>query len=143
MGYLFLGLANICGAAKGYCGKMVSNSVKKQSDAMLASFLRMLICGAVGLAVVAFDGGFGEFKVGLTELLISAISGLSTSLFVVSWLFAVRRGAYMLVDVFLTVGLVVPIAICSIFFGETIEWNHCVGFLILTVAVAFMCSYSS
>ena len=143
MGYLFLGLANICGAVKGYCGKMVSSSIKKSSDAMLANFLRMLLCSFIGLALVLITGGGSGFNIGASGVWISLLSGVSNSVFVISWLFAVNFGAYMLVSVFLTVGLLVPIALCAIFFGERIEWNHLVGFAVLIAAVLVMCSYSS
>ena len=143
MGYLFLALANLAGAAKGYCGKKVSSSVKKTSDAMLANFLRMLICIFIGFAVVVFIDGFIGFNISFPNLLISLLSGVSNAIFVISWLFAVTRGAYMLVDVFLTVGLAVPIALCAIFYGEKIKYNHLIGFAILLVAVILMCSYSN
>ena len=143
MGYLFLAFANIAGTVKGYCGKIVSNSVKKPSDAMLANFLRMILCSIIGFAVVMFAGGFSEFSMNGEEIFISLLSGLSNAIFVISWLFAIHHGAYMLVDVFLTVGLLVPIALCSVFFDEKIELNHIAGFTVLVFAVWIMCSYSS
>ena len=143
MGYLFLAFANLAGTVKGYCGKRVSDSVKKTSDAMLANFLRMIICSLIGFAVVVIIDSFSNLAIGAAGLFISLLSGVSSAVFVISWLFAVSRGAYMLVDVFLTVGLVIPITLCSIFFGEEIKWNHLVGFVILIIAVWVMCSYSS
>ena len=143
MGYLFLLLAILAGATKGYCGKMVSSSVKKTSDAMLANFLRMMICIFVGFCVVAIADGFTGFDFSFTSLTISLVSGVSNAIFVISWLFAVTRGAYMLVSVFSTVGLAVPITFCAIFFDEKIRYNHLIGFAILIVAVLFMCSYSN
>lgn len=143
MGYLFLVLATLSGAAKGFCGKKVSGFVKKTPDAMLANLIRMTICIAIGFALVLIPEGFGGFNVGVGGVLISALSGISSAAFVVIWLFCVQRGAYMLVDVFLTVGLLVPISLCAIFFGESIEWNHYVGFAVLIVAVYIMCSYNN
>ena len=143
MGYLFLAFANLAGTVKGYCGKKVSDTVKTTQDAMLANFLRMILCSVIGLGVVVLAGGFGGFRISGEGIFISFISGLSSAIFVISWLFAVHHGAYMLVDVFLTVGLIVPISLCSIFFGEKIEWNHVLGFSILILAVWVMCSYSS
>ena len=143
MGYLFLGLASFCGLTKGYCGKRVSGYVKESRDAMLANILRMAICIIIGFVFVIAFTGFSGFNIGFTGILISAISGISSAVFVVSWLFAVNRGAYMLVDVFLTLGLVIPVTLCAIFFDEQIRWNHYIGFLVLLIAVAIMCSYSS
>ncbi|MBR5140155.1 MAG: EamA family transporter [Clostridia bacterium] len=143
MGYLFLALANLAGVTKGYCGKMVSSSVKKTADAMLANLLRMLLCIFIGFGVVVFVDGFIGFNISLPSLLISFLSGISNAIFVISWLFAVTRGAYMLVDVFLTIGLAVPIALCSIFFDEKIRYNHIIGFAVLIAAVLLMCSYNN
>ena len=143
MGYLFLGCAMLCGLTKGFCGKKVSGFVKESRDAMLANFLRMTICIAIGFFVVVFSDGFGGFNVGSLGFLISVLSGVSNAAFVVLWLFAVKRGAYMLVDIFLTLGLVVPILLSAIFFDERIEWNHYVGFAVLLAAVLVMCSYNN
>ena len=143
MGYLLLGCATLFGLTKGFCGKKVSGFVKESRDAILANVLRMAICILIGFAAVIITDGFGGFNIGSRGFLISVLSGISNAVFVVSWLFAVRRGAYMLVDVFLTLGLVVPISLCAIFFGEKIEWNHYVGFVILLIAVVVMCSYNN
>lgn len=40
-------------------------------------------------------------------LAITALSGVTTSLFVVFWLISVKRGAYMMLDVFLMMGVIV------------------------------------
>ena len=57
MGYLFLVLALASGLTKGFCGKKVSGFVKESRDAMLANFLRMTICIAIGFFVVVFSDG--------------------------------------------------------------------------------------
>ena len=143
MGYLFLSLALACGLTKGYCGKKVSAQVKEGRDAMLANILRMTLCILIGFMFVIAIDGFSAFNIGGLGILISILSGISNAIFVVSWLFAVNAGAYMLVDVFLTLGILIPITLSTIFFGEEIRWNHYVGFAVLMVAVLVMCSYSS
>ena len=143
MGYLFLSLALACGLTKGYCGKRVSGHVKKSRDAMLTNILRMTLCIIIGFVFVVAIEGFSGFNIGGLGILISLFSGISNAIFVVSWLFAVNAGAYMLVDVFLTLGVLIPITLSTVFFGEEIRWNHFVGFAILVIAVLVMCSYSS
>ena len=143
MGYLFLSLALVCGLTKGYCGKRVSGHVKESRDAMLANILRMTLCILIGFVFVVAIDGFSGFNIGGLGILISILSGISNAIFVVSWLFAVNAGAYMLVDIFLTLGVLIPITLSTIFFGEEIRWNHYVGFAVLMVAVIVMCSYSS
>ena len=143
MGYLFVIAATLCGLVKGFCGKKVSGFVKESRDAMLANSLRMILCILIGFFAVIITDGFGGFNVGGLGFFISMLSGVSNAAFVVLWLFAVKRGAYMLVDVFLTAGLVVPIILAAVFFDERIEWNHYVGFFVLLGAVLVMCSYNN
>ena len=143
MGYLFLGLATVAGLTKGFCGKRVSGYVKESRDAMISNLIRMAFCILIGLVLVIVMLGPAGFAIGGMGLLISAVSGAANAIFMVTWLFAVNRGAYMLVDVFLTLGLVVPVSLSAVFFGEGITWNHYVGLAVLLVAVLVMCSYSS
>ena len=135
MGYLFSLISVFACTTKGFCGKKISVYTKEYRSAMLSNSLRMLICIAIGAIFVIIDGGFSAFAVSPKVLLISALSGIMTSLLVISWLFSVRRGAYMMVDVFITLGVTVPIVLSSIFFKEEIHLNQIVGFI--------MCSYNN
>jgi len=143
MGYLFVVLALLCGITKGFCGKKTSGLLSTFSSAMLFNAVRMLICVPIGLLFVAFYTGSlsGLFIDGET-LLISAVTGISTSVFVVTWLVSVRTGAYMMVDIFPTLGVIIPVAACRIFFGEPVRWNHLVGILLLAAAAYIMCTYN-
>jgi drug/metabolite transporter (DMT)-like permease len=143
MGYLFSLISVFACTTKGFCGKKISAYTKEYRSAMLSNSLRMLICIVIGAAFVIFDGGFSAFAVSGKVLLISALSGVMTSLLVISWLFSVRRGAYMMVDVFITLGVTVPIVLSSILFKEEIRLNQILGLLILFSAAFIMCSYNN
>ena len=143
MGYLFSLISVFACTTKGFCGKKISVYTKEYRSAMLSNSLRMLICIAIGAIFVIIDGGFSAFAVSPKVLLISALSGIMTSLLVISWLFSVRRGAYMMVDVFITLGVTVPIILSSIFFKEEIHLNQIVGLIILFSATFIMCSYNN
>ena len=143
MGYLFLSIATFSGITKGYCGKKVSTYTKEYRSAMLSNSLRMLICILIGFFFVLFDGGLSAFKADGRIILISMLSGVMTSLFVVSWLLSVRRGAYMMVDVFLTLGVTIPIVLSAIFYKEPIRLNQIIGLAILFIAAYIMCSYNN
>lgn len=143
MGYLFAFVAVFCGATKGFCGKKISAYTSELSSAAYLNFLRMLMCIGIGFIIVLLGEGTSALAVSPTVLGISALSGIFTSAQVISWLFSVRRGAYMLVDVFLTVGVIVPMILSSIFYGESIGFNEIIGLLFLFAATAFLCSYSS
>ena len=55
-------------------------------------------------------------------ILISALSGISTAIFVVSWLISVKKSAYMMLDIFLTLGTLVPMISGYFAFGGDITY---------------------
>jgi len=143
MGYLFVIMALMVGAAKGFCGKKTSSAITTLSGTLLFNSVRMLICIPIGLAAVFLAAGsLSSLAVDGRTLLISLLSGAATSFFVVSWIAAVRRGAYMLVDVFLTLGVAVPVVLCRVFFGESVRVSQVIGILMLVAASYVMCSYN-
>ena len=143
MGYLYLGISLLSGAVKGYCGKKTSGCVNGYSGAMLANFIRMLLCVGIGLAMIFIGGNQEMICPDGTLLAISAVSGISTSVFVVCWLISVKKGAYMMLDVFLMLGVLVPICFGRILFGEEIRSLQWLGILILILAAFIMCLYNN
>lgn len=143
MGYLFLGLALAAGITKGYCGKKTSFAVVSRSDSMIMNLLRMLLCILIGFFLVLVQNGAQALIPDGFTLLVTALSGVASAAFVVSWLLSVRTGAYMMVEVFLLLGVVVPIALCRVFFNEAIGVWQIVGIVVLLVAVFIMCTYNS
>ncbi len=143
MGYIFLAIALLAGATKGYCGKMTSGYVNEYKDAMLANTIRMAICILIGFGMVIVQSGIEALKINSTALWISALSGVTSSIFVVSWLVSVKRGAYMMMDVFLMLGMIVPLIGGVFAFGESISLVQWGGLAILLIAVLIMCSYNN
>ena len=62
-------------------------------------------------------------------------------MFVVTWIGCVRWGAYMMVDVFITLGTVIPMTLCMVLFGETVGVFQIIGLLVLVFAAYLMCTY--
>ena len=141
MGYLFLSLAVLAGATKGFCGKKISGVAKTLADASLVNFLRMFFCIIIGAAMMLFAGDVPFSSFNGTAVAIAALSGVTTAVFVISWLISVRSGAYVMLDVFLMLGVGVTVSACRIFLGEEIRLNQIIGFVILVVAAYIMCSY--
>ena len=143
MGFLYVALALLFGITKGYCGKKTSGQIGGIPSAVGFNLVRMLLCIPIGVAFVLIrTQSLASLAADGTTILISVVSGAATSFFVIAWLIAVRTGAYMMVDVFPTIGLVVPIVGCRIFFGEEIRWNHVVGILLLILAAYVLCTYN-
>jgi drug/metabolite transporter (DMT)-like permease len=143
MGYLFLTLALFAGVTKGFCGKKTSGYVEKTRDAFLINIIRMVLCTITGIIVVLCSGHASFLIPDTKGLLICLLSGVSTAFFVAFWLLAIRKSAYMLMDVFLLAGTLIPMRLSSAFFNESIKLHQWGGFLLLLIAVIIMCSYSS
>lgn len=143
MGYLFLAFALLAGSTKGYCGKKTSGFVREYKDAMFTNFIRMVLCILISFVLLLAGGRLSLLKVGTDVILITLLSGVTTSVFVVAWLLAVRRGAYMMLDVFLMLGVIVPLLLSEFLFDEKIRLNQWAGLLVLLAAVVIMCSYNN
>ena len=143
MGYLFIFISLLCGVTKGYCGKKTSGALVNTSDSMLVNTVRMIACIFIGLAITAVQGDLRSLAASPLFILISALSGISTAIFTVSWLLSVRSGAYMMVDVFLLIGVVLPLLLCKFIYGENIQLIQWIGILILMIAGYIMCTYNS
>ncbi|MBQ8803317.1 MAG: EamA family transporter [Tyzzerella sp.] len=143
MGYLFLAISLFAGATKGYCGKMTSGYVKGYKDAMFANTIRMALCIVIGLGMILFNGNMSDIVPSAALLGVSALSGITTSVFVVCWLISVKKGAYMMLDVFLMLGVLVPLLAGELFFNESIRVTQWIGIGILLIAVYIMCTYNN
>lgn len=143
MGYLFLTIALLSGTAKGFCGKKTSQQVQGYKDALFTNSIRMVLCIFIGFAMIVSKGDISVLKIDVKTMFITTWSGITTSGFVVLWLLAVRKGAYMMMDVFLTMGVLIPTVLSKIFFDEAIKLNQWCGMGILLVAAVIMCSYNN
>lgn len=142
MGYLFLSVALAAGLIKGFCGKKTSFALTCNSDSMIINVLRMLLCVIIGFVLLILQDGFLALSLDGFLLFVYALSGIASAAFVVSWLLSVKSGAYMMVEVFLLLGVIVPIVLCRIFFNEQIRLLQILGIIVLLIAVYVMCTYN-
>ena len=105
MGYLFCCIALYAGAIKGYCGKRMSNVATNTTAASLLNLVRMALCVVLGVLLILVQNHMQFFTISPKVLWISALSGITTSVFVVTWLICVRYSAYMMLDVYDDVGI--------------------------------------
>ena len=138
MGYLFLSISLLAGIVKGYCGKKLGGFAVNLQSAVLLNFVRMLLCVALGVVVVFASGDAAYLTTTPGVLMTCALSGIGTAFFVVSWLLAVRKSAYMMLDVFLMVGTVIPMIGGYVRFAEAIRYRQWLGFFLLVVAAVVM-----
>ncbi|MBQ8426755.1 MAG: EamA family transporter [Clostridia bacterium] len=144
MGYFYLGVALITSKMKAFCSKKISGLTSNTENYFFISAVRMLFCVLFGfIFALAITGNINSFGIDGITLIISLISGISSATFVITWLLAIRTSAFAMLDVFLTLGIIVPLLLCSIFFGEKIVWLKWIGIILLIIAVYIMCLYSS
>ncbi|MBE7041920.1 MAG: hypothetical protein E7399_00290 [Ruminococcaceae bacterium] len=141
MGYLLLLISVLSGTAKGYCGKKISGYTNHYMDALVANSLRMGMCIIIGFLLVVFGEGISDLIPGGITVLISALSGISTAVFLVSWLLSVRQGAYIMVEVLLMLGLLIPVLFGMVLFGNQVSAKQWMGIFLLVLAAYVMCSY--
>ena len=144
MGYLFIALAVLSNAAKAYSGKMQSRFIHGLRGAMTVNSLRMLVCVAVSVGMLAFTEGFGGLGLRPASVAVTLLAGAATAGQVILWILVVQRSAFMLLDVFATLGVIVPMIVCRVIFPESeeirlIQWA---GYAVLCAAAVVMCSYS-
>ncbi len=143
MGYVFLGAALFSSTVKGFCGKKISGYTNGFKDAILANVIRMLLCTVIGFVMILTSGDISEFLPSMKTICLSALSGISTAIFVLSWLISIKKSAYMMMDIFLMLGVLVPLIASNLFFNEVIKTTQWLGMGLLIVAVILMCSYNN
>lgn len=142
MGYLFLAISLFSGSLKGYCSKKTSDIITSSTDAMATNLLRMVLCVAIGFLLICINDEIQFMACNKTTLLIALMSGVSTSIFLVSWLLSVKSGAYMHVEVMLMLGVFVPIVAGIFMFGNSVGIFDWLGVAILVLATFIMSMYN-
>ncbi len=143
MGYLFLIISVISGATKGFFAKKVSDRTNGLKSAVISNLIRMVFCIPIGLLFILAEGNGINLLISYKDLLISAFGGVVTSIFIVSWLLAVRKTAYTTIDAFLSMGMFVPILLSLVLYKENISLSQIIGLLFLIFAVMLMSVYSN
>lgn len=142
LGYVFIVAALLAGLFKGFCGKKTSGYVREIPDAMLFNGVRMLLCIVIGFVLVAVQGAIPGLAPTGSLMGVTVLSGVTNAVFVVSWLLAVRKNAYMMVDVSLMIGCIIPAIGSAIWFNEPISPKKMIGFALLLVAIVLMNAYN-
>ncbi len=141
-GYIFLFLTVLIGVSKGYCGKKTSEYVNGITDGLILQATRLILCVIIGVCLFCFSDTTSQLNGGI--FLISLLNGIANAAFLLSWLFAVKSGAYLFVDICLTAGGILLPCLCGyLFFGSKISAVQYIGIVIMMIAVLVMNSYNS
>ena len=140
MGYLFLIISALLDGVKGCLSKPVSRHTTTLGDSLLINVSRTALCTLFALVFcLTVSGHAPDGRNGM--LGVTLLSGASTALFMVSWLMALRTGAFMTLTILGTSSCLLPILLSAIFFGEAILPQHLAGLALLVTASWLLCSY--
>lgn len=143
LGLLFISISILGGTIKGFCGKNLGTYAHSITDSAKLNCVRMIFCTIVSFIVIIFQGNLKYItSVNTVTLIISMFASAFSCIFIISWLMAVNGSAYMLVSVFLNLGVIVPISLSAIFFRQPITVKEIIGIAILLVAIWFMLGYN-
>ena len=131
VGYLFVGLALLSGGIKAFCGKKISGKTPTIKNAILTNFIRMLFCIVFGFLFVVAVDGVSALKMDTMAILLALGGSLATCVFLVSWLLAMRKNAYMTVEAFVLASMLVPVLLKLALYGEKVGLFQWIGNLSL------------
>ena len=143
MGYLFTALALGAGSIKAFCGKKISGKTPTLKNAILTNFVRMLFCIAFGFILLVIVDGVSALKMDGKVILLALGGSLATCVFLVSWLIAMRKNAYMTVEAFVLASMLVPVLLKLFFYGEGVGVFQWIGLAILLFSVVLMSIYNN
>ena len=138
---VYLLIAVFAGACKGFCGKMISGKIESVSDSIIMSVIRMIFCCIIGVIFVIAQSG--SFVLDRTALGICVFSGVSMSVFLISWLIAAKSGAYMLISAFTTASFIVTTAFGFLVFKESVTIKQLMGMVMIIVAIMLLIKYNN
>ena len=128
---------------KAFCGKRISGKTPTIKNAILTNFVRMLFCIVFGFLFVLVIDGVGALKMDGMAILLALGGSVATCVFLVSWLLAMRKNAYMTVEAFVLVSMLVPVLLKLLLYGEKVDLFQWIGLAILIFAVVLMSIYNN
>ena len=140
IGYIYLTLALTFGLIKAYCGKRTSTAAVHLYDAIAINTVRMILCVVIGVIFILLGHKSSMLFPSAKVVLIALLCGLGTACFTVCWLLSVRTEAYMLVEVFVMAGSIIPLTLCAALYKESVGAAQILAITLLLTAVYCMCT---
>jgi len=140
MGYCFVLISLLAGSTKGFLGKLLSNRVSTHNSSVFMNLIRMLICIFIGFGVLVLEPAS---KLDLCGLVFGILAGVSISVFTITWLLAIKYGAFMLVSIAQMFGVIVTLFLSFVIFREFVSTSQLVGVILVVIAILIMISYNN
>ena len=141
LGYVFVLLSTAAGSSKGAISKKMSIGISGMDGNIMLNLVRMVICTLIGMLAALAAGGSAALQIPLSGLLISLLSAVSFTVLVLSWMICARSGALIMIDIFLTAGVIIPLMASQLLWDVPVTLRQWFGFLVLLIGVSILCSY--
>lgn len=142
MGYLFILFSVTANAAKAASSKFVSKSINSLRSNICFNGARNALCCIIALGMAMALDFNGIKSLSWQEIAICTVSGIAMVLFTISWTFAVRGEAYMLVSAFNSANFIIPAAVGISFLGEKLTETKIISVLFIVVALYLMVGHN-
>ena len=138
-GLLLTFLSAFSSVCKGLAGKRSSRDVATLPDVFMTNAIRMSLCTVIGLAVVLVTQGASALAVCPATLWSALLYAFALASNVTLWIICIRVTAYIHLDIFGAMNIVVSILLCLLFLGESATLLQIVGALLMLAANGVTC----
>ena len=142
MEYAFVFLSILANTAKGYCTKKISSVISSVQSAICIHTFRNIICCIIAGLLVAFRQDSTVFSMQWKEFILLFLSGISMALFLLSWTFAIKTDAYMLVSACSSASFIVPCLVGFFVLNERFTLFKLLSFVEIIIALLFLLRYN-
>ena len=141
MGYIYIIIAVLFNAAKGYSSKRVSGSLCTLRENLSFNAVRLFTTGLFALIFVLLRGIHDVFSPDSAELIICAVAGIAMSVFTCVWQMAIRSKAYMLVSACSSASFIVPVICGLLLWNESFTLPGIGAFILIILSMYFLLLY--
>ena len=141
MGYIYIIIAVLFNAAKGYSSKRVSGSLCTLRENLSFNAVRLFTTGLFALIFVLLRGIHDVFSPDSAELIICAVAGIAMSVFTCVWQMAIRSKAYMLVSACSSASFIVPVICGLLLWNESFTLPGIGAFILIILAMYVLLRY--
>ena len=142
MGYLFILFSVTANAAKAASSKFVSKSINSLRSNICFNGARNALCCIIALGMAMALDFNGIKSLSWQEIAICTVSGSAMVLFTISWTFAVRGEAYMLVSAFNSANFIIPCVVGILFLDEKVTVAKGISVLLIVCALYLMVGHN-
>lgn len=141
MGFIYILIAVLFNATKGYSSKCVSSSLSTLRENFYFNVVRLFVSCLFALAFVLFKGVNDIFTVRVRGIVVCAVAGIAMSIFTCVWQLAIRSKAYMLVSACSSASFIIP-ALCGLLlWNESFTLARFGAFIFIGFAMYFLLMY--